>query len=144
MTAWDWPPPVGSGVPADDGWTTPSVKRRVVGMTAMVKVEPAGLGDLRMHVTAIAADLQEATVAQNIGRGPFTRRPGLGFFSGREAFEQGTLPIVRGGPSMHTDQLTPHPHALHRAERVAAGGGNSPGLQHFAKRKAELGTCGRG
>ncbi|MGW1974254.1 DUF6192 family protein [Streptomyces sp. NPDC001889] len=87
-------------------------KRRVVGMMAILKVEPAGLGDLRIQVTTIAADLQEATVAEGIRRGPFTRRPDMGVFSGRKASEQDTLPIVQGRPPMHTDQLTPRPRPL--------------------------------
>ncbi|NEA66592.1 hypothetical protein G3I56_29275 [Streptomyces sp. SID12488] len=102
--------------------------RRVVWMMSMPKVEPSSLSDLDTYVTATAADRQQPAITQGMSRAPFTRRPGSGLLSGREPFEKHAFPFVQDRPPMHEHQPTPHPHTLHRAERVTADGGSLLGL----------------
>ncbi len=83
-------------------------KPRIVGMTTMPKVEPAGLSDLHLDIPTTLADLQQATVAQGMDRVPFLRRPGSRFLTGREPLQKRSPPFVRGGPPVHEPQPAPH------------------------------------
>ncbi|MEV5482525.1 MULTISPECIES: hypothetical protein [Streptomyces] len=42
-------------------------KPRIIGVTTMPKVEPAGLGNLHVDIPTTLADRQQATVTQGIG-----------------------------------------------------------------------------
>lgn len=93
-------------------WARSSTLRRVIGlrrvirMTAVFKVEVPCLRDPYLDSTASALACHQPAVPQCVYRTPPTRTVPIDGLAGRETTEKCLLPLVQGGPPMHS----PSPH----------------------------------